>query len=430
VGGPFASRRGTDRNRVGDAVQQPYRYQLVAMGPNAGLFADLHEAQFCDGFEELGLAPSEHLQVIPGDRKADIVGKGAVIGLWYGGPPGFPGEADHLETLATLQRLGAKVFPLVEDLTQFSQRIPAALQPINGIPWSDARVVGDVLRAFGLTRRQRQAFISYKRSDSEGIARQLTHKLFDRGYQVFLDTASVERGMPFQNVLRDRLADIDLVVLLDSPNALQSRWVHEELDLINQLGLGVLQLLWTRPDPEDTTQLDLMATKGTEFSVRFPLEMLHFVDPAVTIGTKALLRDEILDQVADRAENTRIRSLGARQARVLSYLRAEVRRKGLNFEIEPAGPAHILKDRKTIAMLYPTVGLPDALVIEEFEGKIAGGNDRRSAMQPGDYGPYRIVYDGLGILDDRLRHLTWLNSRLFLKTLRIELLDDWLAELS
>jgi TIR domain len=411
-------------------VQQPYRYQLVVMGPNASLFSRLHEAPFFDGFEELGLAPSEYLQVVPGDRKADIVGKGAVVGLWYGGPPGFPGEADHLETLAALQRLGAKIFPLVEDLTLFGRQIPAALQSINGIPWSDARVVGDVLRAFGLTRRQRQAFLSYKRSDSEGIARQLAHTLFDRGYQVFLDTASVERGMPFQNVLHDRLADIDLVVLLDSPNALQSRWVHEELDLINQLGLGVLQLLWTRPDPEDATQLDLRATKGTEFSVRFPLEPSHFVDPGVTIGTKALLRDEILGRVADRAESTRIRSLGARQARVLSYLRAEVHRKGLNFAIEPAGPARILKDEEAIATLYPIVGLPDALAIEEFEQKVAGAGDRRSAMRPGDFGPYRIVYDGLGILDERLRHLTWLNSQLFLKTLRTELLNDWLAELS
>jgi hypothetical protein len=83
-------------------------------------------------------------------------------------------------------------------------------------------VVGDVLKAFWLTRESRQAFISYKRTDSEGIAKQLAHILFDRGYQTFLDTASVERGVPFQEVLHDRPPNTDLVVLLDSPNAQKS----------------------------------------------------------------------------------------------------------------------------------------------------------------------------------------------------------------
>ena len=153
------------------------------------------------------------------------------------------------------------------------------MQSVNGIAWDDARLTGDILKAFGLTRELRQAFISYKRSDSAGIARQLAHILFDRGYQIFLDTASVERGVAFQDVLHDRLANIDLVILLDSPHALDSVWVHEELDMVNQLGLGVLQLAWTVPDPDDPWR---QAPGHPGYRVQFPIPAraeAHFDDP-------------------------------------------------------------------------------------------------------------------------------------------------------
>ncbi len=184
-----------------------------------------------------------------------------------------------------------------------TQQIPKELQAIGGMQWDEARVTGDVLKAFGLTCELRQAFISYKRTDSEGIAMQLAYILFVRGYQIFLDTASVERGLPLQDVLHDRLANTDLVVLLDSPHALDSVWVHEELDLVNHLGLGVLQLLWTELDPSDPGVRKLKATRGTEFSVRFPLEESYFEDSKVMLGPKTRLRPETLTAIADQREN-------------------------------------------------------------------------------------------------------------------------------
>ena len=89
----------------------------------------------------------------------------------------------------------------------------------------------------------------------------------------------MERGVAFQDVLHERLANIDLVILLDSPHALDSVWVHEELDMVNQLGLGVLQLAWTVPDPNESSGVKLLATPGTEFSFRYALEPRHFEDP-------------------------------------------------------------------------------------------------------------------------------------------------------
>jgi TIR domain len=407
-----------------------YRYQLVIMGPNAGRYDGLQAAAIRGGFEELGLDPSTDLVVLGGDERDAIDGRSCVAGLWFGGESTFANEPAHKETLKRVVDQGGAVIPLVEDLGRFGQLIPKELRHLNAIVWDDARVPGDVFKVFGLTREFRQAFVSYKRSDSAGIARQLAHQLFDRGYQVFLDTASVERGVPFQEVLHERLADIDVVVLLDSPHALDSVWVHEELDLIHQLGLGVLQLFWTEPspgDPENPAQRKLKPTKGTEFSIRFPLEEGHFVDPSVTLGPEAMLKPDVLRQVADRAEQARIRSLGSRRLRVVSYLRAEAERLGLEVDMQAAGPVYLRREGKVIATAYPVIGIPNAGIVDALEQRIAGGPEFREKMQPGDYGPYRIVFDGLGILDRRLGHLNWLNSHLDLRTLRTELLQDWLT---
>ena len=403
----------------------PLQYQLVTLGPNAGLYEELLGVRLREDLVELNLNPSRDFTVLGVDERSALNAKGSVVGLWFGGGSPFEREAEHKAFLKSLLEMGVKMLPLVEDRDYFMRQIPQELRSINGIVWNDALLPGDVLKAFGLTRELRQAFISYKRTDSVGIARQMAHTLFERGYQIFLDTASIERGDPFQDVLRDRLANIDLVVLLDSPNALQSKWVHEELDLVHQLGLGVLQLAWSKPNPSDPSKHDLQATKGTEFSIRFPLEASHFEDPNVTLGADAKLRPEVLTQIADRAEQARIRSLGARRTRVVSYLHAEASRMGLEVNAQPTGPVEIQRGDRIIATAYPLIGLPDAWVIDEHERRIAG--EHRETMQAGDFGPYRIIFDGLGILDERLKHLTWLNNHLYLKTLRTELLQDWLT---
>jgi len=402
----------------------PLQYQLITLGPNAKLFEHRVRQELCDGFRELDLDPACDLAILGVNQRSQINAKCSIVGLWYCGDSPFEGEAEHTEALDSLLAMGVALFPLVETLDVCAKTIPKLLQPVNGIEWSDARLTGDILKAFGLTRQLRQAFISYKRSDSAGIAKQLAHILFDRGYQVFLDTASIERGVQFQDTLHERLANIDLVILLDSPHALDSVWVHEELDMVNQLGLGVLQLAWTQPDPNEPTSVKLLATPGTEFSFRYGLEPKHFEDPGKTIGPEATLKAEALKEVADRAEQARIRSLGARRMRVVSYLRAEASRFDLAVSARPAGPVEILKEGHVISTVFPIIGLPDAWVIYEQERRIVEGKGGVTPVS--DLGVYRIVYDGLGILDDRLKHLSWLNDHVELKTLRTELLQDWL----
>lgn len=122
--------------------------------------------------------------------------------------------------------------------------MPEALHPINGMEWSRGaeRIASEILRSFGLSRPNRSVFISYMRRHSSAVAHQLLHKLTDHGCRPFLDTASVEFGDAFQESLWDSMADLDFLLFLDTPGALSSSWVEQELTRAHNLGMGTLQL--------------------------------------------------------------------------------------------------------------------------------------------------------------------------------------------
>ena len=208
----------------------------MVLGPNAERFEQRVRHELFEGLRDLDLDPGR-TWLCSGRPSAEarfevqhrrpLVWRGVSFSggsRTYGGAGYAPGHGRGTDTF-------------VESLEIFDNQIPERLRSAQRHSLGRRRALtGDILKAFGLTRDVRQAFISYKRTDSAGIAKQLAHTLFDRGYQVFLDTASVEYGgVPFQDVLKDRLANIDLVVLLDSPNALKSEWVREELTMVNQL---------------------------------------------------------------------------------------------------------------------------------------------------------------------------------------------------
>jgi hypothetical protein len=97
---------------------------------------------------------------------------------------------------------------------------------------------------FRLLRSERRLFISYRRVESQGIAIQLYEALDALGFDVFLDTHGVPPATDFQSVLWHRLADSDVVVLLDTPDFRTSRWTVQELARANATSLQILHLLW------------------------------------------------------------------------------------------------------------------------------------------------------------------------------------------
>jgi hypothetical protein len=234
-------------------------------------------------------------------------------------------------------------------------------------------------------------------------------------------------------VLHDRLADTDLIVLLDTPTAPESKWVREELDLVHQLGVGVFQLSWPAldgagqpvPDPANPTRAKTRSTKGTEFSARLELQPADFATKGSLIGPEALLTPESLRLVSDRAEQARIRSLAARRERVISYLRDEARRVGLRVITQPGRPVELRRDTndELVATAFAIPGLPDAWEIYRREREIAGTDF--GTWDAARYKTHRIVFDGLGILGERRDFLEYLNGRLYLQTVATQGILGW-----
>jgi Fe2+ transport system protein FeoA len=404
------------------------KYQLVVLGPNAARYSDLLAGPMEERLRALGLNPSADLQVL---READfgaVNWKGNPVGLWFGGT-----GAASTDELGRLIARKAPVLPLVEDLTDYPKKTPPLLHPINARKWDDERVPGDVLRVLRLTRDLRQAFISYKRVESQAVANGFFEALSHRGYRVFLDTASVEAAEPFQDILWDRLADMDLMVLLDSPTALNSRWVNEELTRVNQLGLGVLQLVWPNHKPY----------AGTELSERRDLTDADFEGGAARPGAE--LTRAALAQVVRDAEWVRIRSLAARRTRVVHELVARAVGKGLAVQVQPSGPLTIRRPTggTVVGLALPLIGLPDAWSIHQAEKDLRKLREREDAADLKAVESLlkrdgvRLVYDGLGVQAERGEFLVWLNDQLRLRTMSLDRaggqsanpVDQWLAGL-
>ncbi|HXD29846.1 MAG TPA: toll/interleukin-1 receptor domain-containing protein [Pyrinomonadaceae bacterium] len=356
--------------------------------------------------ERLGLQPDTELKVFnPSDASA-VDWEGVIVSVWFG----TEDKATRQE-LKLLQRALAEnvpIFPVVEDLKRFRDLVPTELRPINGQVWNCQRIVTDILKEFRLTRSQRQAFISYKRDDCLEVAGQLFDLLSRRGYRIFWDSASVEGGVDFQQALWGRMADVDLLVFLDTPNALTSRWVHQELARAHDLGLGVLQLVWPAPHKR---------TRGTEFSDWLQLSLSDF--KRGNTGPTCRLTKAALDRVSRAAELARVGSLAARRLRVVGDLVDQAKTAKLEAIVHPTNPIELYRKGKKVADVFAFVGVPDAFSIQQQEITLQRRTLRRSL----------ILYNGLGVDPAWTKHLAWLNERRGLATAQLDMVDVWLKGL-
>lgn len=131
-----------------------------------------------------------------------------------------------------------------------ARHLPPELAPINafiqeryGAEWPHG-VVDEVLARTFLRRTNRRVFISYRRLDSQAIARQLRDDLLRLGFDVFLDEVSIPPSVDFQRELMAWLADSDLVIVLGSPRFLESKWTMEEIAFAGAANLGILCIAW------------------------------------------------------------------------------------------------------------------------------------------------------------------------------------------
>ncbi|WP_346295114.1 toll/interleukin-1 receptor domain-containing protein [Rhodopseudomonas sp. P1] len=368
-------------------------YQIGILGiPGAKLA--IVEAAFRKQCSDLGLPPDAVALI----NEKDIGSrnrKRPFTGVFFG----YPNATDVAHPILNdLLQDSVIILPVVENLESAAELIPPKLAHINCLESSIAnpkieRIVNLAFESFRLLRSERRLFISYRRLESQGIAIQLYEALDALGFDVFLDTHSVPPAADFQSVLWHRLADSDVIVLLDTPDFRQSRWTVQELARANATSLQILHLLWpgVPPDPHSA------------FSEFVLLQAKHFFDSART-GPAARLEHSFIEEIGRNVEALRARAMAARYRYLVDNFCDMARNAGQQALVQSDRfVALTLANTRSIAVV-PAIGVPSASRYQEIEEAILNA--------PVKYGKVWLLYDDRGLLQGWLDHVEWLNRHL------------------
>jgi TIR domain len=144
-----------------------------------------------------------------------------------------------------------------------TQTPPTAVAAIKALEYDRAakgpkgRLVNRVGGMLGLRVQGRDSkiFISYRARDGSVIAEQLYAHLISLGHSPFLDKAEeldgetkIIPGSPVQKQIDDALDRSNLVLLIDTPSAPDSRWIMHEVETADSLLLPILPICFRAKD--------------------------------------------------------------------------------------------------------------------------------------------------------------------------------------
>lgn len=129
----------------------------------------------------------------------------------------------------------------------------APLRRLNAVAWEagdrpGSEVVTAICRYLGLEPfpRNCRLFISYRRSDGGEVADAIYRHFRGIGFDAFLDTEdqAIEPGEDVQDRIHEAIPEKDFLLLVDSPEAADSPWVREEVNvaLSNRVDIYVVRV--------------------------------------------------------------------------------------------------------------------------------------------------------------------------------------------
>lgn len=375
-------------------------YQLMLMGrfhPHEEALVGFLTSQL----DALGL-PLSAMKIVQEDEAHSIDLRLPVVAVFFGDPA----EASRPHpAIATLLEDSVQVITVVSDTALVSAEIPGELLHINALALQGSRglprVATLVLESFRLLRQERRLFISYKRSDSQLAANQLYDALDAQGFDVFIDVRSVPPGVDFQAELWHRLADSDVVVLLDTPGFRESRWTTEELARANATNVQILHVLWPGQNRDE----------ATSFSEFFELQAASFDGR----GAAARLTNTTVEEISRQVERLRARAIAARHRYLVDSFCDSIRDAGMQASLQPERWISVTdRDGQELAVV-PTVGVPTSERIHRVFADIAS--------RERDFKGVWLLYDDRGVLKSWLGHLQWLDSYLPVQTLTVASCD-------
>lgn len=373
-------------------------YQIVTLGEADGRAEHL-KSLVGDRLVEIGLDKTV-VAFASEDQAGSIDRRLPTIAIFFGYEG--CGQADH-PSISKLIDDSKLIVTVVTSLSRVSHEIPENLRHINAIEaalpdGNFDRIVSLILEGFRLLRRERRLFISYKRNDSQAVANQLYDALDARGFDVFIDTRTVPPGVDFQAELWHRMADSDVVVLIDTPGFRSSRWTVAELAQANATQVQILHLLWPGQSEDAESAL----------SYFHPLDRSSFAK-FTDSGEPERLNDKAISAICNHAEQLRAKAIAARHRYLVDSFCDSARDHGFSPCVQPQRWISINLPNGSQLAAVPTIGIPTSNRINEVFDAISESR--------GGKGVTWLLYDHRGILSSWLDHLGWLDQFLPVKSI-------------
>jgi TIR domain len=255
-------------------IQDPHSFTIILQSQQAG-----SDAVTCRGFPQLAAVQPTRVLVVAdvaaAARRDDLVevlaaqfGSATAAG-WQvcGGPGGFgcwatdeTGVRNLLVVVAGEQTPSAELSRLTdgwrsrgfETLGVFraglnpDDVLPLAMHRQHAPSWqSDVReVAAEIIDSVVLGAEERRVFVSYAHADGARTAERLFHLLSELRFDVFLDRFRLEPGADFIERIADELIDKAMIVVVETPRAVESSWVRQEVAFAvkRRLGLAAVHL--------------------------------------------------------------------------------------------------------------------------------------------------------------------------------------------
>ena len=195
-------------------------------------------------------------------------------------------------------------------------QLPTSIARLNAVLWSQrgANVATSLLEMLGLVETERKVFVSYRRTQTSELAVQLHTELVQRRFDVFLDRFSVEPGVDFQRRLDEDLGDKAFVLLLESSDLRESKWIRHEIAYAHARRIEILAL--TLPD---TDRKQLVPSIDDAFRLRL---RKNDILPDQTLSSNAL------GTILDAIELAHARALRRRREQILGSVYEKLRLEG------------------------------------------------------------------------------------------------------
>lgn len=391
-----------------------YKYQLIILGSKVQIIEDLIEL-FHKKLDELKL-PNNSVKIIDSDNfEAEYLGNQPAFVFYFGD---IDSDFKDLDITQKLLKDGTMILPIYFKDESFSKEIPSILKNQNGIQYKkleENRIVNIALESFELLNSTRKVFISYKRKESTSVAIQLFEALESHNFDVFLDTHSIGKGEAFQEELWHKMTDCDVIVLLNTPDFLNSHWCKEEFAEAGAKQIGIVQLVW----PNHNVKMDDTS------HISYPIQLIkeNFENDIFDNEDVSKLKIDFIEEIIKEVESIRARNLAARQDNLITEFRNIADRLGKKVVVQPE---RFLTEDLTNGerrIFIPTIGIPQSTSCQSAEIK-------KELLNYGDNVSVKLIYDDLRIREKWINHLDWLNKNLNvdIKTLKKQEFESWLKK--